>query len=81
MLFLSDAAPYMVKVAYTVKVLNSIMVHTTCLANGIHKIAENIGSCFPKFDKLIVKIKQIFLKALYRVLLFKGEIPSIHLPP
>lgn len=36
LLFLSDAAPYMVKAASTIKVLYSKMVHITCLAHGIH---------------------------------------------
>ncbi|KAE9522401.1 hypothetical protein AGLY_017232 [Aphis glycines] len=81
LLFLSDAAPYMVKAASTIKVLYSKMVHITCLAHGIHRVAENIRSNFPKVDKLIAKVKQIFLKAPSRILLFKKEAPGINLPP
>jgi len=81
LLFLSDAAPYMVKAASTIKVLYSKIVHITCLAHGIHRVAETIRSNFPKIDKLIAKVKQIFLKAPNRILLFKEEAPGINLPP
>jgi len=81
LLFLSDAAPYMAKAASTIKVLYSKIVHITCLAYGIHRVAETIRSNFPKIDKFIAKVKQIFLKAPSRILLFKEEAPGINLPP
>jgi hypothetical protein len=73
LLSLYDAAPYMVKTASTVKVLYSKMVHITCLGHGIHRIA--------KVEKLIAKVKQIFLKAPSRILLFKEEAAGINLLP
>jgi len=71
LLFLSDAAPYMVKAASTIKVVYPKIVHITYLAHGIHRVAETIRSNFPKVDKLMSKVKQIFLKAPSRILLFK----------
>jgi hypothetical protein len=69
----------MVKAAPTIKILYSKLVHITCLAHGIHRVAETIRSNFSKI--LIAKVKQIFLKAPSRILLFKEEAPSIYLPP
>jgi len=40
LLFLSDAAPYMVKAGDTLKVLYTKMVHVTCTSHGLHRVAE-----------------------------------------
>lgn len=44
LLFVSDAAPYMVKAVKNIKALYSRMTHITCLAHGLHRVAkeENI---------------------------------------
>jgi len=57
------------------------MIHITCLAHGIYRVAEDIRGKFPKIDKLIAKIKQIFLKAPSRTILFKNKVPGTPLPP
>ncbi|KAL4084124.1 hypothetical protein QTP88_027959 [Uroleucon formosanum] len=56
-------------------------IHLTCLAHGIHRVAENIREKFKKVDKLISRVKQVFLKAPSRVLVFNSEAPAIPLPP
>ncbi|XP_025205679.1 uncharacterized protein LOC112601985 [Melanaphis sacchari] len=81
LLFVSDAAPYMKKAGTAIKALYSKMIHVTCLAHGMHRIAEEIRSHFPKVDKLISRVKQVFLKAPSRTILFKTEAPGIPLPP
>ncbi|KAL4153650.1 hypothetical protein QTP88_001483 [Uroleucon formosanum] len=81
LLFVTDAAPYMVKAGLTLQSLYSKMIHLTCLAHGIHRVAENIREKFKKVDKLISRVKQVFLKAPSRVLVFKSEAPAIPLPP
>lgn len=81
LLFVTDAAPYMVKAGRTLQSLYSKMIHLTCLAHGIHRVAENIREKFKKVDKLISKVKQVFLKAPSRVLVLKSEAPTIPLPP
>jgi len=40
----------------------SKMVHVTCLAHGVKRVVEEIRGQFIKVDKLISKVKQIFLK-------------------
>jgi len=81
MLFVSDAAPYMIKAGKTIGVLYSKMVHVTCVAHGVHRVAEEIRGRFSNVDKLIAKVKQIFLKCPARVLFFKNKAPTIPLPP
>ncbi|VVC28511.1 Hypothetical protein CINCED_3A006594 [Cinara cedri] len=79
--FVSDAAPYMVKSASVIKVFYSKMVHITCLAYGLHRVAEEVRTVFPKVYKLISNVKKTFLKAPYRVQIFKNEAPEVMLPP
>lgn len=81
LLFLSDAAPYMVKAAKSISALYSKMIHVTCIAHGLHRIAEEIRNNFPEIDTLISNVKKIFLKAPSRVLLFKSIAPEISMPP
>lgn len=42
LLFLTDTAPYMVKIGSVLKSIYTKMVHATCAAHGIHQIAEEI---------------------------------------
>jgi len=81
LLFVSDAAPYMVKSGKSLQVLYSKMVHITCLAHGLHRVAEQIRINFPEINSLISNIKKVFLKAPYRINLFKNFAPGIPLPP
>ncbi|KAF0753067.1 CGG triplet repeat-binding protein 1, partial [Aphis craccivora] len=63
LLFLSDAAPYMVKAGDTLKVLYTKMVHVTCTAHGLNRVAEYIRIQYPKVDKLVANVKKVFKKA------------------
>jgi len=62
LLFLSDAAPYMVKAGKGIKIMYSKMEHVTCLAHGLHRVAEEVRKCFPKVDQLISNVKKIVFK-------------------
>lgn len=81
LLFLSDAAPYMVKSGQTLNALYSKMIHVTCTAHGLHRVAEQVRSQYESVDQLISNIKKIFRKAPSRMLLFKTEAPDLPLPP
>lgn len=81
LLFVTDAAPYMVKAGKNIQALYSKMEHVTCLAHGLHRVAEEVREHFPKVDALISNVKKIFLKAPSRVLKFKCMGPAIPLPP
>lgn len=81
LLFLSDAAPYMVKAGDTLKVLYTKMVHVTCTAHGLNRVAEYIRIQYPKVDKLVANVKKVFKKAPSRIIKFKTDAPNIPLPP
>jgi len=71
----------MIKAGTTIGALYSKMVHITCLAYGMNRAAENLREKFTQIDKLIAKIKQIFLKAPNTFILFKNKVPGTPLPP
>ena len=61
LLFVSDAAPYMIKAAKTLQLLYPKMIHVTCLAHPLHRVAEEVRRSYPEVDKLIANGKKIFL--------------------
>lgn len=81
LLFTSDAAPYMMKAANTLKAFYSKMNHITCVAHGLHRVAEEVRGKFTNVDRVISSIKKTFRKAPNRVQLFKSEAPHLKLPP
>ena len=62
LMILTDAAPYMKASANSLKVLYPRMIHLTCLAHGLHRIAETIRENYQKVDKLISNVKKFFQK-------------------
>lgn len=81
LLFVTDAAPYMIKAANALEVLYPKMIHLTCLAHALHRVAETVRCHYPDVDLLISTIKRIFLKAPSRIEIFKNNYPNIPLPP
>jgi hypothetical protein len=81
LLFVTDAATYMLKAAKGLKMLYPRIIHLTCLVHGLHRVAEEIRGNYPEADSLISNVKKIFLKASLRVEKFKQEAPSLSLPP
>lgn len=82
LLFVTDAAPYMVKAGKALReALLPKMVHVTCIVHAIHRVCEVIRKSYPHTDKLIATVKSIFLKAPRRVQLFKERLPDLPLPP
>lgn len=80
-LMLSDAAPYMCKASTNLKIFFPNLIHTTCLAHGINRVAEEIRNQFPLVNELISNIKKNFLKAPLRIQLYKESFPGLPLPP
>lgn len=77
----TDAAPYMVAAMDSLKVLYPKMIHVTCAAHGLHRVAEFIRTNFDDVNKLISNVKKTFTKAPRRKLLFQNMFPNIPLPP
>ena len=42
LLFVSDAAPYVIKAAKALQLLYPKMIHVTCLAHALHRVAEEV---------------------------------------
>ena len=57
------------------------MVHITCLAHGLHRVADEIRANFSQVDSLVSETKKIFVKAPSRKQLFKSKAPGVTLPP
>lgn len=81
LLFVSDAAPYMVKSANSLTMLYPNLIHLTCLAHGIHRISECLRNEYSTVDKLIATIKKVFLKAPSRIIKLRELFPNLPLPP
>jgi len=80
-LFITDAAPYMIRAGKDLKVFFPSMLHVTCLAHGLHRVCEQVREMFPEVNCLISLVKKIFLKAPSRTLIWREENPSLPLPP
>lgn len=81
LLFITDAAPYMVKAARAIQTFYPKITHITCLAHGLHRVCEQVRCQYPNVDRLIANIKKIFLKSPARVQIFKNLEPDLALPP
>jgi len=60
LLYLSDAATYMVKSGNATKIFYPKVIHVTCIVHGLHGIAEKIRGHYSKVDKVISNVKKIF---------------------
>ena len=80
LLMLSDAATYMKKMGSALSVFYPKMIHLTCLAHALHRVAETIRNKFVDVNNLIANVKAIFVKAPARRQLFASA-TSLPLPP
>lgn len=76
LLVVTDAAPYMVKAMKSLNVLYPKMIHVTCLAHGLHRVADFIRTKFSDVNDLISSVKKIFRKVNACILI--RSIPNIH---
>lgn len=81
LLVCTDAAPYMIKSMNGLQVLFPKMIHITCLAHGLHRVAELVRFSYAEVNRLISASKSIFVKAPLRVEKFKKLAPNTPLPP
>lgn len=81
LLFVTDAAPYMVKAGKSIVVFYPKMLHVTCIAHGLRRLCERIRDSYENVNKVISNVKKVFLKAPNRVDIFKEMYPDLSLPP
>ncbi|QQP49652.1 Uncharacterized protein FKW44_010398 [Caligus rogercresseyi] len=79
-LLVTDGAAYCVKAAKSLKTSFPEMIHVTCLAHGIHRVAELVRFQFPNVNELISEVKKVFLKSPKRKNSFSA-LCQIPLPP
>ncbi|CAL8076763.1 unnamed protein product [Orchesella dallaii] len=79
--FLTDAAAYMLRAGRNLKSTYLSLMHVTCLAHGLNRVAETIKGLFPLTNRLMSSVKAIFKKAPSRVLKYKDLYPNLALPP
>jgi hypothetical protein len=80
LLFVTDAAAYMVKAAKALKVQFPHMIHATCVAHGLHRVAEEVRTLFPLVDRYVSNMKKVFVKCASRKSLYR-ESTGLPLPP
>jgi len=61
-LFISDAAPYMIKAGKIFKILYSRLFHVTCTAHLIHNCTSLIKNKYNDVNNLIASIKSLTKK-------------------
>jgi predicted Zn-dependent protease with MMP-like domain len=71
----------MIKAGKNLKELYPNLLHITCLAHGMNRVAEEIRSLYPDVDKLISNMKAAFRKSPGRVSIYKQKFPELPLPP
>ena len=81
LLLVTDSAAYMLKAGEALTTFYTNMVHLTCLAHALHRVAEEIRLQYPDVNNITSSVKNVFLKAPSRVLRFKDLLPNVPLPP
>lgn len=81
LLLVTDSAAYMLKAGEALSTFYTNMVHLTCFAHALHRVAEEIRLQYPDVNSVISTVKKVFLKAPSRVLLFRDMLPNVPLPP
>lgn len=76
-IFISDPAPYMIKAAKALQVFYPNLIHVTCFAHGVHRLAEEVRSTYGSVNKLISSTKKVFLKAPARNKAYREKLPLL----
>eukprot|EP00095_Tigriopus_kingsejongensis_P008118 snap_masked-scaffold184_size276635-processed-gene-1.15 protein:Tk08118 transcript:snap_masked-scaffold184_size276635-processed-gene-1.15-mRNA-1 annotation:"PREDICTED: uncharacterized protein LOC100902024" len=79
-LLLTDAAAYCIKAARGLKELFPNLLHVTCIAHGLSRVAELARVTYPKVNLLISETKKVFVKSGTRKREFAASC-QIPLPP
>ena len=77
---ITDDAPYMLKAMLGLNVLYPKMIHITCIAHGLHRVAELIQHNYSEVNQFISAAKTVFVKVPLRVQKFRNSYPGVPLP-
>lgn len=78
LLLITDAAPYMKKAAKGLQILYPKLIHITCLAHALHRVAEEVRGNFPDVDKLISNGKKYSSRLLFEYKNSKKKLLNYH---
>lgn len=62
LLVTTDAASYMLSAMNSLKMIFPKMLHLTCFAHGLHRVADFVRKDFKLVNSLVSKVKQVFVK-------------------
>lgn len=71
LLVTTDAASYMISAMEALTVLYPKMLHVTCAAHGLHRVAELVRTKFKAVNALISNVKRTFTKVKLRIFGFR----------
>lgn len=74
LLFVSDAAPYMIKAAKPFAVFYPLITHVTW-------VCEHLKECYSNVDSFIANTKKEFLKSPARLQILRDMATNMPLPP
>ena len=77
----TDGAPYMKLAGQNLEVFYPKMIHITCMAHLINRIADCIRMNHKLTDKFISEVKKIFTKCRSRTEIFKTFASELPIPP
>ena len=81
LLLITDGAHYMKLAGVNLKAFYPNLVHVTCIAHLINRLAEFIKNNHKLTDILISETKKIFSKSRSRIEIFNKFAPELSLPP
>lgn len=81
LLLVTDAAPYMVKAGKNLQVFYPRMLHLTCLAHALHRVAEEVRSAYPTVNAIISATKKSLRESSTEDSSLQGKCPGLPLPP
>lgn len=77
----TDAASYMKKAINALQITYPKMIHMTCLAHALHRVAELVRVNYPAINALISSVKNVFVRSPNRIDTFRELCPDTALPP
>ena len=81
LLLVNDAAPCMIKAGKALYMFYPGMIHFTCLAHGLHYVAEAIRDSCVLTNTVVSSVTKVFLRAPLRVEKYKEVNKKLSLPP
>jgi hypothetical protein len=80
LLFVSDAALFMIKSAKALQLLYPKMIHVTCLTHALHRVVEEVCGRYSEVDQLIANGKKILISLPFKCRSLKKRLQHYPFP-